>query len=71
MIGSDGNTSSAAPATFPLSNAACNAASSINSPRAQLITRTPSRIAANASAPSHPRVSAVLGRCSVTKSATA
>ena len=70
MIGSAGNTSSAAPATLPLSNAALSAASSINSPRAQLITRTPGFIAANAAASSHPRVSAVLGRCNVTKSAS-
>ncbi len=71
MIGSDGNTSSAAPATLPESNASLSAASSTSSPRAQLITRTPSRICANARASSEPRVSGVLGRCSVMKSAWA
>ncbi len=71
MIGSLGNTSSAAPATLPLSSASLSAASSISSPRAQLMTRTPSRIAANASASRNPRVSAVLGRWIVTKSACA
>ena len=56
---------------MPASSAAFSAASSISSPRAQLITRTPSRIAANASASRNPRVSAVLGRWTVTKSACA
>ena len=47
VIGSDGNTSSAAPATLPDSSAASSSASrSISSPRAQLTIRTPSFIAA-------------------------
>ena len=37
MIGSLGNTSSAAPATLPQSSASLSAASSTSSPRAQLI----------------------------------
>ena len=39
--GSSANTSTAAPASCPLFNAAARAASSINSPRAALITRAP------------------------------
>ena len=71
MIGSLGKTSSAAPATLPESSASLSAASSTSSPRAQLITRTPSFICENASALSQPRVSGVLGRWIVMKSACA
>ncbi len=39
--GSSANTSTAAPANFPLFSASARAASSINSPRAVLITRAP------------------------------
>jgi hypothetical protein len=69
VIGSLGKTSSAAPATLPESSAAFSASSTTSSPRAQLITRTPSFICAKASASSQPRVSGVLGRWTVMKSA--
>jgi len=71
VIGSERNTSSAAPATLPLSSAACSAASSISGPRATFSTRTPSRIFAKASASSQFSVSGVLGRWTVMKSACA
>ena len=67
-MGSVWKTSRAAPATFPESSASLSASSTSSSPRAQLITRTPSRILAKASASSQPAVSGVLGRCSVMKS---
>ena len=41
LAGSLSNTSSAAPATWPLSSASLSAASSISPPRAQLMMRTP------------------------------
>ncbi len=62
VIGSDGNTSSAAPPTLPESSASLSAASSISPPRATFRTRTPSRIFANASASRKPSVSGVFGQ---------
>src|SRR5918993_540791 len=43
VAGSISNTSSAAPATWPLSSASLSACSSISPPRAQLMIRTPGR----------------------------
>ena len=71
VIGSEGNTSSAAPATLPESSARSSAASSISPPRATFSTRTPSRIFANASSFRNPSVSGVFGRWIVMKSACA
>jgi hypothetical protein len=56
---------------LPLSTAACRSASTTSPPRATLITRTPSRIFAKASASSQPFVSGVFGRWIVRKSARA
>ena len=67
--GSSTNTSSAAPATLPRSSASSSAASSMIPPRAQLTTRTPSFMRANAVALISPRVSLVSGVWTVMKSA--
>ena len=64
VIGSERNTSSAAPATLPESMAAFRSSSTTSGPRATLRIRTPSFIFANASASSQSSVSGVLGRCS-------
>ena len=69
--GSAEKTSSAAAATLPERSASSRASSSSSSPRAAFTSRTPSRIFAKAAASIEPRVSAVSGRCSVRKSATA
>ena len=71
LAGSCTNTSSAAPATWPLSSAAFNAASSISPPRAQLMIRTPFLVFARFSADRMLRVWSVRGVCSVMKSARA
>ena len=69
VYGSDGNTSSAAPATWPERSAATSASRSTRSPRAAFTIRTPGFISASRSASIRCRVSAVSGACSVTKSA--
>ena len=71
LAGSVWNTSSAAPATWPLSSAAFSAASSIRPPRAQLMIRTPFLVLARFSAERILRVWSVSGVCSVMKSARA
>ena len=70
-MGSERNTSSAAPATLPESSAALRSSSTTSGPRATLRIRTPSFIFAKASASSQFSVSGVLGRCTVMKSASA
>ncbi len=62
MKGSSGNTSSAAPATFPDSSPVIRASRSISSPRAQLTILTPSFIRTSASASIQLTVSGVFGR---------
>ncbi len=71
MIGSVVKTSSAAPATLPLSSAALRSSSTISGPRATLMMRTPSLVLASVSVLMKPWVSGVFGRCSVRKSAAA
>ena len=67
--GSEGKTSSAAPATLPDSSPAISASRSTSSPRAQLTIRTPSFIAAIASASIRSTVSGVFGTWRVITSA--
>ena len=67
--GSEGKTSSAAPASLPDSRPASRASRSTSSPRAQLTRRAPSFIAAIVSASIRPIVSGVFGTCRVTRSA--
>ena len=67
--GSTSNTSSAAPATCPLSSAASSAPSSISPPRAQLTIRTPGLHSASRRASSMCLVSGVSGMCMEMKSA--
>ena len=62
--GSFWNTSSPAPPTWPLCSAASSAASSISSPRAVLMMRTPFLHLLNRSALNSRLVCSVLGRCS-------
>ena len=69
--GSSGNTSSAAPPTFPDSRPSASASRSTSSPRAQLTIRTPSFILAIASASIQSIVSGVFGRWIVMMSARA
>ena len=71
LAGSVSNTSSAAPATWPLSSASFSAASSISPPRAQLTIRTPFLVLARFSRLRMLRVWSVSGVCSVMKSARA
>ena len=68
--GSLENTSSAAPASFPLPSASTSASSSTSSPRAAFTRRVPSRIWAKTSRLTIPRVSGPSGRCSVRNSAS-
>src|SRR5215211_1880455 len=69
VIGSAGNTSSAAPATFPDSRPACSASRSTSSPRAALMIRTPFFIREIASTSIQLAVSGVRGRWMVMMSA--
>ncbi len=71
VVGSTGHTSIAAAATLPESSARASASSSMMPPRATLITRTPSFMAAKASSEMKPSVWAFLGRWTVMKSASA
>ena len=69
VAGSRGNTSMAAPATWPLSRAAFRSSSTIRPPRAQLMMRTPLFIPAMAPASMMLRVASVRGACRLMKSA--
>jgi len=71
VAGSVSNTSSAAPATWPLSSPSFSAASSISPPRAQLTIRTPFFVLARFSRLRMFRVWSVSGVCRVMKSARA